>query len=220
MNLIVAGSTGLVGSAFLRAALSSDKVERVWSFTRRDLPQNAEKLVKVVTSNIDAWEEQLPNGASALFSGIATTRSDAGSLEKQRLIDHDLQVRLAAAAKKRGCKCFVLISSSGASPSSRFGYLKMKGDTEKAIADLGFDKTIILRPGPLLGERTGHHNGHGQLLIKVLMPWLHRSFLQSLVMYPVKSDEIAAFTLKAINELPNGVHYIESKQILEGTTQA
>jgi len=39
-------------------------------------------------------------------------------------------------------------------------------------------------------------------------------------MYPVKSDEIAAFTLKAINELPNGVHYIESKQILEGTTQA
>ena len=38
MKVIVAGSTGLVGSALVRQGIASDNVSRVWALTRRPLP--------------------------------------------------------------------------------------------------------------------------------------------------------------------------------------
>ena len=40
-----------------------------------------------------------------------------------------------------------------ASSSSYTPYLKMKGELEDAFRSMGFEKTIILKPGLLLGER-------------------------------------------------------------------
>jgi len=47
----------------------------------------------------------------------------------------------------------VLISTSGASASSRFAYPKMKGELEDAVKTLDFEHVVILRPGLLVGER-------------------------------------------------------------------
>ncbi len=38
MKVIVAGSTGLVGSALVRQCIASDSVSHVWALTRRPLP--------------------------------------------------------------------------------------------------------------------------------------------------------------------------------------
>ena len=35
-----------------------------------------------------------------------------------------------------------------------YGYLKMKGEIEEHVKELGFERTIILRPGLLVGNRT------------------------------------------------------------------
>jgi uncharacterized protein YbjT (DUF2867 family) len=90
---------------------------------------------------------------SILFSALATTRTAAGGFENQYKLEHDLNVELAAAAKKAGTKVYVLISSQGASASSRLGYPKMKGEIEDHIKELGFDQMVILRPGLIAGNR-------------------------------------------------------------------
>ena len=47
----------------------------------------------------------------------------------------------------------ILVSSGGASSASSLAYLKMKGQLEDAVRSLGFDNTVILRPGFLMGKR-------------------------------------------------------------------
>lgn len=91
--------------------------------------------------------------SSILFSALATTRAAAGGFDKQYKLEHDLNVELAAAAKKAGTKVYVLISSSGASAGSRIAYSKMKGEIEDHIKELGFDQMVILRPGLIAGNR-------------------------------------------------------------------
>jgi uncharacterized protein YbjT (DUF2867 family) len=51
-------------------------------------------------------------------------------------------------------KVYVLISTQGANANSYFAYPKMKGELEEKVKTLGFETTIILRPGLLVGDRT------------------------------------------------------------------
>lgn len=90
---------------------------------------------------------------SVIFSGLATTRAAAGGFENQYKLEHDLNVELAKAAKEAGTKTYVLISSAGADPHSFMGYAKMKGEIEEHVKELGYDHTIILRPGLIVGNR-------------------------------------------------------------------
>ena len=62
---------------------------------------------------------------SIFFSALGTTKASAGSIEKQREIDHDLNLSVAQTAKQNGAKTFVLISANGAnSNKSSFAYPK------------------------------------------------------------------------------------------------
>ena len=47
------------------------------------------------------------------------------------------------------------VSSVGADPASRNFYLRIKGETDAALAALGFDRVDIFRPGLLRGPRGG-----------------------------------------------------------------
>lgn len=50
-------------------------------------------------------------------------------------------------------KVYVLISSGGANAKSMLAYPKMKGDLEDKVNELGFEHTVILRPGLIVGDR-------------------------------------------------------------------
>jgi uncharacterized protein YbjT (DUF2867 family) len=90
---------------------------------------------------------------SIFLSALGTTKGKAGSFEAQYAIDHDLNVALAKAAKERGTNVYVLISSAGASTASRIPYMRMKGEIEEDVKNIGFKYTVILRPGFLVGVR-------------------------------------------------------------------
>lgn len=90
---------------------------------------------------------------AAFFSGLGTTRAQAGGLAEQRKIDYDLNLNLAKAAKEAGVDTYVLISSGGANSASMMPYMKMKGQLEDDVQKIGFTHTVILRPGLILGER-------------------------------------------------------------------
>lgn len=111
----------------------------------------------MVEQDSSKWPEifkKLEPTQKIFISALATTRGQAGSFEAQRTIDVDLNLSLARSARECGATIYVLISTAQASAKSFFPYMKMKGDLEDAVKELGFPYTVIVRPGLLVGNRT------------------------------------------------------------------
>lgn len=127
----------------------------MYAYSRRALPSESPKLTTIEATDNAEWPSKFPSSAkpSIFLSGLGTTRAQAGSVEAQRKIDYDLNLALAKAAAEAGVKTYVLISSGGASSSSPFAYPKMKGQLEEEVQKLGFEHTVILRPGLIVGTR-------------------------------------------------------------------
>jgi uncharacterized protein YbjT (DUF2867 family) len=47
------------------------------------------------------------------------------------------------------------VFSTGADAASRNAYLRLKGEVEESLSGMGFARVDLLRPGLLLGERSG-----------------------------------------------------------------
>ena len=144
------------GSHILSTLLSLPSIASVHALARRQPPSTDSKLHALVSTNSEEWAGQLsavspPPGI--FFSALGTTRGAAGSLENQRKIDYDLNLSLAKAAKASGVKVYVLISSNGATASSRMPYLKMKGELEDSVKALDFEHVVVVRPGLIVGDR-------------------------------------------------------------------
>lgn len=140
----------------LQALLNHPLTAQITTLSRRPPRAESPKLNAITSEDSHSWSTNLsalsptPN---IFFSGLGTTRAAAGSFANQYKIDHDLNIQLATAAKKAGIKVYVLISSTGANSKSFFAYPKMKGELEDAVKALGFEKTIILQPGMIVGDR-------------------------------------------------------------------
>jgi hypothetical protein len=145
------------GSSILTHLLANPSFSAVYAYSRRELPNPAgsTKLHPLTSPTSSEWPTLFPSASlspKVLFSGLATTRADAGGFDKQRLIDYDLNLDLAKAAKSAGVETYVLISSAGANSKSMFAYMKMKGELEDAVRELGFKHTVFLRPGFICGR--------------------------------------------------------------------
>jgi uncharacterized protein YbjT (DUF2867 family) len=158
---LVVGSTGLVGSFILSTLRTSPTPQfaGIEIVTRRSPPVPKDAAVPVNeflekdTTKWAAHVSSLSPVPTVAFSSLGTTRAAAGGLEQQYKLDHDLTLDIAKAAKAAGTKTYVLISSGGSNPKSMFAYMKMKGEIEEHVKELGFEHTIILRPGLLVGKR-------------------------------------------------------------------
>ncbi|KPI43110.1 Protein fmp52, mitochondrial [Cyphellophora attinorum] len=161
------GSTGLVGSHILTTLAAHPEISSVYAYTRRDnlpattsvKPASSPKVRYISNIDTSAWHSQYPSNARVFFSALGTTARRAGSFANQRKIDYDLNVALAQAAKNAGATVYVLISTSGASVSSIWPYSRMKGELDEAVKKIGFEHTIILKPGLLVGMREDSRPG-------------------------------------------------------------
>ncbi|KAJ4342837.1 Protein fmp52, mitochondrial [Ascochyta clinopodiicola] len=153
----LAGSTGLVGSNILSQLLAHSSFSSIYAYARRDLPNPTatSKLNPLTSTDTSTWVNLFPRESKPkiFFSGLGTTKAQAGSFEAQRKIDYDLNLDLAKAAKEAGVDTYVLISAGSANAQSSFAYVKMKGQLEDDVKALGFKHTVIVRPGLILGGR-------------------------------------------------------------------
>ncbi|ODV81808.1 protein FMP52-1, mitochondrial [Suhomyces tanzawaensis NRRL Y-17324] len=156
MSYFVLGSTGLVGNQILKYIESVDAVTAITTLTRRQPKIASPKVNAIVEEDSSLWPKvisQQAQGTKVFFSAFGTTRAAAGSAENFRKIDYGINYDAAKAAKDLGVETFVLISTAGAKTSSPFLYPATKGKLEDDIIALKFPRTIILRPGVLLGDR-------------------------------------------------------------------
>lgn len=152
MHLLLLGATGLVGSHVLNLALADPRVSAVTAPTRRPLPERAGLSAPVVDF------DNLPQDPSlwavdAVICALGTTLKTAGSRERFRQIDHDYPLEIARLTKAHGAQTFVLNSAKGADVKSLFFYNRVKGETERDILQLGFKRTVLVRPGLIDGPR-------------------------------------------------------------------
>ncbi|KAL4795072.1 protein fmp52, mitochondrial [Aspergillus venezuelensis] len=159
-NVALIGATGMVGGHILSSLLANPTVTRVDTISRRTpaaagSAPNA-KLTTFVSPDTSKWPSELAAltpTPSIFISSLATTRAAAGGFENQYKFEHDFNIEMAKAARDAGSKVYVLISSSGADTKSNFAYTRMKGEIEENVKALGFDRTVILRPGLIAGQR-------------------------------------------------------------------
>jgi len=152
---LVAGATGLVGGHLARHLTDGDTYAKVTTVTRRPLSGLASPKLNGVLADFDKLDVSLTGiAADDAYCALGTTIKKAGSQAAFRTVDHDYIIAFARAAKAAGAKRFMLVSSMGADASSSIFYSRVKGETEQAVASVGFETLHIFRPGLILGERT------------------------------------------------------------------
>ncbi len=209
MHLLLLGATGLVGSHVLNLALADPRVSAVTAPTRRPLPERAGLSAPVVDF------DNLPQDPSlwavdAVICALGTTLKTAGSRERFRQIDHDYPLEIARLTKAHGAQTFVLNSAKGADVKSLFFYSRVKGETERDILQLGFERTVLVRPGLIDGprpERRPMEHWAGRVL-SILDPILPASIK------PNPPHAIARAMLDAAVSATSGVTIVPSQALL------
>jgi uncharacterized protein YbjT (DUF2867 family) len=153
MRVAMIGATGLVGALAAPRLLA-----RGW--TVETLVRRPGGIAAAGLSEHVAPPEQWPSilGSTkidAAVSALGTTMRQAGSQPAFRAVDFDMAVAFARSAAAAGARRMVAVSSVGADPGSANFYLRTKGEMERALEEIGFDRLDILRPGLLRGERGG-----------------------------------------------------------------
>ena len=202
MKAILIGATGLIGKELLKQLLADDHYSQVNVFTRRSTEVKHDKLKEQIIDFDHINSSSIVINGSVLFSTLGTTLKTAGSKERQREIDYDMQFNVAKIASKNGVKNLVLLSSYGANSKSNIFYSKMKGELDDAVKDLAFEKVSIVRPSMLTG-----HRKEFRLAEKILTPIMYAfSWVPGIRKYrPIKDITVAEAMINA--DKFNDKHY-------------
>lgn len=150
---LVIGATGLVGRELTRLLLEEDDIGTVKAFIRSPTCLRHDKLKEIETDfdNLENIREEIRG--DVLFSCLGTTLRTAGSKDAQFRVDYTYQYEFARIAAENDVPDYVLISSPGADPSSRFFYSRIKGALDRDVKQLPFRRHLFIQPSILRGSR-------------------------------------------------------------------
>ncbi|KAJ7355787.1 hypothetical protein DFH08DRAFT_955241 [Mycena albidolilacea] len=197
---LILGSTGQVGGALLKELLASSTFTRIGEFGRRNTSLDAlpaagkDKLEQKVLDFEKLEAAGLREGKwDVVFIALGTTAKAAGSSEAFERIDREYVINAARAAKSEGHpQRLVYVSVGVADPKSYFLYPRSKGLTEEGLAGLGYEDTIVFRPGMLAG--TNRTESRPRESIAVFVSGLASRFSSSL---QIKIGPLAKSLIKA-----------------------
>lgn len=187
-SALIIGATGAVGMTLVRDALASNAFSRVLTLGRRPVSTegltNTETLVQK-TVDFEKLDETVPKDEplpTIVMTTLGTTRAQAGSADNFRKIDQGYVLDMAKLIHERAPKDpetglskvhFLYCSSGGANEKSYFLYPSVKGQTERLLGEVGFERVSIFRPGFLKteGERENARMGE-KLFGKLIIPAL------------------------------------------------
>ena len=151
-HALVLGASGSTGQELVKLLLENSNYYKVTIFLRREINIFHNKLcVQIIDFSKLREYKELVKG-DVLFSALGTTLKEAGSKEKQYLVDFTYQFEFAKMAYENGVDFFSLVSSFGANEKSFFYYMKIKGKLENAIKKLNFRKIQIFQPPSLIRQ--------------------------------------------------------------------
>ncbi|MCW2761773.1 MAG: nucleoside-diphosphate sugar epimerase [Marmoricola sp.] len=202
---LLAGATGLVGGELLRQLLEEPRWERVVSIGRREVDVRHDKLEQRIAQLPVVGE--LPQ-VDDVFCALGTTIRKAGSQAAFRTVDHDAVVALARAARDHGASGFLHVTAMGADPGSRVFYNRVKGETERDVAEVGVPTTVAFRPSILDGERDESRPAErvGLVVMRALGPVLGR-------LRPTRAEDVARAMIREAERLEPGTRVVGAAEI-------
>lgn len=211
MHCIILGASGLVGQQLLLQALENPSVDRVIAPTRTPLSTHP-KLLNPVIDFADIPTDAEWWHADVVLCALGTTMKVAGSRERFFEIDHDYVLTVARAAKNAGVQSFIYNSSLGATSNASSFYLRVKGQIEMDLADLGFAQLGIVRPsfldgGPRRDKRPGE--SAAIFLAKLFAPIIPKKYRA------VSTAKVAKMMWRMAFENRLGKHIAESDAIYD-----
>lgn len=228
-DILLAGATGLVGGLVLRGLLAEPRFNgTLFAPLRRD-PGPADPRLEVLRTDFAPGSGDLQLAAAiearsarplhAFVSCLGTTIRGAGSREGFIAVDRDLVLRLAQLAYEHGARHAVLVSSVGASRQSGNFYLRVKGEVEDAVEQIGFSRLDLVQPGLLLGPRGERRPA--EKLAQSLAPVTNALMLGALERYrSIAASEVATAIVRLLAETEKGVfsHRYRSLRALAART--
>lgn len=160
MRILVTGATGLVGQGVLRECLADPAVEHVIALTRRSTGKAHDKLEELIVedfSDLSPVEPRLHPLDACLYCAGAVPIGAAEAEYRHVTLDLTLNVAKTL-ARLNSNLVFVYISGAHSDPSSRIMVLRVKGETERALAALPI-RTVMMRTGgiqPVDGVHSPH----------------------------------------------------------------
>ncbi|WP_432200857.1 NAD(P)H-binding protein [Erythrobacter sp. W53] len=216
MRLALVGATGLIGRSVMEQCVGRGDV-RLTAISRREAPLPKGARMEMFVAEPEKWGEVIEAiRPSAMICALGSTWKKSGRDEGAfRAVDHDLVLATARAAQEHGVKRFVAISSVGADPHGKSLYLKVKGETERELRKIKFERLDVLRPGLLLGKRqndTRPAEKLGALASPVLNPFM----LGSLHKYRgIKAEVVARAAIAFARRKARGRFVHENEAIMK-----
>lgn len=159
LRILLTGATGLVGQGVALACRSSARVAATAALVRRKggVASGVQEIVLDDFRRIADRGVALGGFDACFYCAGATPLGTNEAQYREVTFDTTIAVARAwAAANPQGC--FLYVSGAGADPASRIMPLRVKGETEQALATLPM-RVVLLRPGavrPVAGTGTRH----------------------------------------------------------------
>lgn len=160
MRILLTGATGLVGQGVLRECLRDTGVAKIVALGRRASGQTDPKFSEIIVSDfaeLGAVEQQLRPFDACFYCAGAPPLGPPEA--EYRHVTFDLTTHVAQTlARLNPHMTLLYISGALADPKSWIMPLRIKGETEQALAALPI-RTVMLRPGgvqPLQGVHSPH----------------------------------------------------------------
>ncbi|MDL5046372.1 NAD(P)H-binding protein [Oscillatoria amoena NRMC-F 0135] len=206
---LVAGSTGLIGKQLVNLLLDDEQYNRVKAISRTPLAIAHAKLENLVIDFDRLSENHERLTADDVYCCLGTTIKKAGSEKAFRRVDFEYPLELARLTKNAGAKTYLLVSALGADRHSRIFYNRVKGETEVAIREVGFQAFHIFQPSLLLGPREEKRAGEDAAKVFYkLFGWLMPSSYKA-----IDSLKVARAMVHVAKQNATGLTVHESKSL-------
>lgn len=161
-RVLIAGGTGQVGSAVVRALLVSAECKEVVAVVRKAGSLDERVRQVVLDSAAATFESDVTKlakscvelgdplyGVSCIGIGKGTA---AWSEEDMTKLEVGVVGAFARGCFAAGVERFALLSAAGSTPKSRIKYVRVMGRKEEAVKAIGFPRLAIFRPGIIAGN--------------------------------------------------------------------
>lgn len=169
---IILGATGLTGGHVLEQLLANNEYETIKLFSRSSSEVKHVKIEEHLVDLLDLTSAKEVFTADEVYCCIGTTKKKTPDNEMYKAIDFGIPSTAAKLCKENGIPVIAVVSAIGANPKSSIFYNRTKGEMEQAVLNAEIDRTYILRPSFIGGNREEKRMGEriGLAVFRFLKP--------------------------------------------------
>ena len=150
-NVIITGSSGMVGKLVLEECIRRDDINKVTSITRRPLETKNSKLVEIVHNyflDYSKIEEHFKDQDICFYCiGVYTGQVPTDEFRKITVAYTKAFGETLRKNSSRTTFCFLSGQGADSSEKSHTLFAREKGIAENILLNLRFERTYIFRPG-------------------------------------------------------------------------